>query len=104
MSTCCKPGWGFYPGPRPPPYPFTTPQPASPPKCGSWGWVVQQGYVRVPRVTGYPISSMITFWPRPQHMPRTPWPYESETRAAGTGLALGYAHRQDPVWVPTRCC
>jgi hypothetical protein len=45
---------------------------------------------------GYPVASELRFrqtcWP----FPRQPWPFESETRAPGTGLAIGKMPKRHP--------
>lgn len=55
---------------------------------GSWQW----GYA-------YP-SWWAGHWP----YPRMPWPFESETRAPGTGLIWGCKPVCPPPCPPKRCC
>jgi len=70
--------------------------------CGpQWGWCVPpywwlvcHGYARIPKTVGYPVRAQIAFRGGP--FPRRPWPFETETRAAGTGLAMGR--------LPYPCC
>lgn len=54
-------------------------------------WLVKYGFVLPAQTRGWPVRAKIAFRPNPldPHMPRMPWPYETESRAAGTGLAMG---------------
>lgn len=54
-------------------------------------WLVKYGYVLKPRAWGWPVRAKLGFCPNPfdPRMPRIPWPYETESRAAGTGLVMG---------------
>jgi len=70
---------------RPPPRP---PVKWGPPPL--W-WLMQRGFVLRPRGVGWPAEAQIRFTPSPMHphMPRLPWPYETESRPPGTGLVMG---------------
>lgn len=81
--------------PRPPP---------CPPPPRPW-WAISlhakyaHGFIRRPALRGYPVPAEVRFencptWP----FPRRPWPFESETRAPGTGLALGRIPHRRPYW------
>jgi hypothetical protein len=60
------------------------------PSC-RWMWMARCGLVRIPQSRGWPVRAKIAFCPNPVAplSPRTPWKYETETRAPGTGLVMG---------------
>lgn len=90
---CCRPP------PCPPPCPPPRPRPPRP-----W-WAISKrekfacGFIRQPSLRGYPVPAAVRFrdWPT-WPFPRRPWPFESETRAPGTGLALGRIPHRRPFW------
>jgi hypothetical protein len=50
-----------------------------------------------PKEVGHPIEGFLAFRPSPhhKHLPRLPWPFESETRPAGTGLIWNVRRHKD---------
>jgi hypothetical protein len=54
-------------------------------------WLMQRGYMLQPCTRGWPVRAKVGFCPNPVdwRMPRLPWPYETESRAPGTGLVMG---------------
>ena len=55
-------------------------------------WMIQNGYMRCPARRGWPAMANIAFQPTSAALPftpRKPWVYETESRAAGTGLVMG---------------
>lgn len=66
-------------------------------RCGRWRW--HWGDMRVPATMGHPVRAKITWRPtaRQPPYPRFPWKYETESRAAGTGLIPG--RMPCPPWV-----
>jgi hypothetical protein len=59
-------------------------------------WLIRHGFILKPELRGYPVPSQVRFRQNPAPFPRRPWPYESETRAPGTGLAMGRIPRRRP--------
>jgi len=95
-------------GPRPPRPPSICcpPEPCpphpKPPECPPderppmW-WLVKHGYVLEPKFIGHPVHAALRFKPNPldPRLPRLPWPNETESRAAGTGLLRAWGHKHD---------
>jgi hypothetical protein len=70
------------------------PVPPRPQVCGP-----VRGERRNALLRGYPVAAELRFqsrgWPP---RPRNPWPWESETRPAGTGLMMGCIPQRRPWW------
>jgi hypothetical protein len=78
--------------PRPPCPPWPPHPPCPPPNRPPDHWLIEHGYMLEPKRVGHPVRAELRFKPNPvdPRLPRLPWPNETESRAAGTGLLLSW--------------